>query len=107
MQTGTRAVSLAGMYITDSEKDMTHYGLPRLTLGAGESLTVYCESNYHALNEYICNFNLGNGETLYLYNSDTREIEDSVFMKRMGSNETYKRLPGCDTFRFVKIKEGP
>jgi len=99
---GEEAVLLSDYYISDSEKEYMLYQLPKVELKAGESITIYCKDNNFALSEYICNFKLGDGEVLYLYDSVKGEICDSVFVPNMGLNETYRRFNESSIFKFCK-----
>ncbi len=88
---GSAAVDLSEYCLSDREYDPQMYTLPDKKLGPGESVLINGRKNYYAVGEYICNFNLRDGETLFLTGPDGR-IADSLVVPRMSRYETYGRI---------------
>ena len=97
---GEENIELSDYYISDNEKKLLKNQLPKLLLQSGESVIINGNKNYFATGDYICNFNLSQGETLYLYNVNSDEIEDSIVIPRMSSIETYGRYLNSGTYMF-------
>lgn len=62
-------LSLLGWYLSDSEKDLTKWALPDLTLMPGEYLVVFLSGRDLTGAELHASFRVSKGETLFLYNS--------------------------------------
>ena len=97
---GEENIELSDYYISDNEKKLLKNQLPKLLLQSGESVIINGNKNYFAMGDYICNFNLSQGETLYLYNVNADEIEDRIVIPRMSSIETYGRYLNSGTYMF-------
>lgn len=88
--TGTAALPLARYYLSDDAARPLLYRLPAVTLAAGESLYINGRKSTHAIGDYLCNFNLKTGETLYLSDAAGRTL-DALAIPKMGEQETYGR----------------
>lgn len=87
---GSAPVPLAGYYLSDDAAQLLLYQLPAVTLAPGESVYINGRRNNQVLGDYICNFNLKTGETLYLSDA-SGEVMDRLAVPEMGQQETYGR----------------
>lgn len=85
---GGSAVRLAGYYLSDDAAQPLQYQLPAITLAPGQTVTVNGRKNSHAIGDYICNFNLKSGETLYLSDA-SGALVDRLVIPKMSGTETY------------------
>lgn len=93
-------INLKKYYITDNKELITKYNLPNITLKSNESIIINGKKNYFAIGDYICNFNLNNKETLYLFDIEKNEIVDELEIPRMSSIETYGRYNNTNIYRY-------
>lgn len=92
-------IDLSNYYISDKQDKPLQYNLPRIKLQSGDTFVIYCSDSYMK-NEYKCNFNLSDGESLLLYSKQADKIVDNLYIPNMGKNETYGRFDNCDSYRF-------
>ena len=78
------------------------FNLPKVTLKSGESFVINCNRNYYEVKDYICNFNLADGETLYLYDTKLGKTVDSMYVPRMDRHESYGRYLHSNAHRFFE-----
>ncbi len=91
---GAGSVQLAGYYLSDDASTPLLYQLPDVTLAPGEAIYINGHKNAHTIGDYLCNFNLKTGETLYLCDAAGTQL-DRLAIPKMGEQETYGRdLPG-------------
>ena len=102
---GNVVVDISRYYITDDMNKLMQYQLPNLVLQPGELVTINCSNNYYAIGEYICNFNLNQYEQVFLYNADTKEIDDIMAIPRMEKDETYGRYMNSDSYVFFRNQD--
>ena len=93
-------INLKKYYISDNLEKITKYNLPNITLKSNESIIINGKKNYFAIGDYICNFNLNNKETLYLFDIEKNEIVDELEIPRMSSIETYGRYNNTNIYRY-------
>lgn len=86
---GTEEIRLGDYYISDNKEKLQKYQLPLISLPAGKAIIINGKNNFYLLGEYICNFNLSEGETLYL--SKDGDIVDEMVVPRMDKYETVGR----------------
>ena len=82
-------IELNDYYITDNIKNLHKYKLPKTVLKKNSDLYVNSYKNYYSVGDYISNFNLSEGETLYLVKGDT--IIDTMYVPKMNKYESYGR----------------
>lgn len=95
---GLDDIQLKNYYLSDSPDNLSKFQLPNKILKSGESIIINGKWNYFAIKEYICNFNLKEGEMLYLTKNGT--IVDFINIPRMDSGESYGRYKGSNRFVF-------
>lgn len=95
---GNDAIDLGNYYISDNQKELNKYQLPYVMLEPEESIIINGKKNYYAIGDYICNFNLSEGEVLYL--SQGGDVIDALKVPRMDKYETYGRYSGTEELRF-------
>ncbi len=100
---GTQPVNLEGYYISDNANKMLQYELPQVVLAPGASITVNGANNYYAIGAYICNFNLSEGESLFL--SYQGQVVDRLAIPRMDSGETYGRYCESGVYYYFNNQE--
>ena len=103
---GDKDIDLSRYYISDNSSKKRMFQLPKVTLKSGESFVINCNKNYYEVSDYICNFNLADGENLYLYDSEKDETVDTLYVPRMDIHETYGRYEHSNTFRFFANADG-
>ncbi|MBQ6350761.1 MAG: CotH kinase family protein [Methanobrevibacter sp.] len=86
---GKEKIYLGDYYISDNPEQLKKYELPKIWLGTGETILINGKNNFYRVGEYICNFNLSEGETLYLTLGE--EIVDKFYVPRMSKDETVGR----------------
>ena len=96
---GAGQLSLDEYYLSDEEENLKKYQLPSEMLAYGETVCIYCKGNYFLLDEYICNFNLNEQETLYL--SDGEIIIDKLSVPKMSASESYGRYQHSPVNKFI------
>lgn len=96
---GNQTVNLREYFLTDHKEEPEKYQCPELLLAPGETVVLNGRSN-PVVNEYIMNFNLKGGETVYLYRKDSKEPQDQVFIPDMQQGESYGRYYETEHFRF-------
>lgn len=96
---GTEDIELSGYYLSDSVRNPTKYRLPEHVLSPGESVIINGQSNYYAVGEFICNFNLNRRESLIITDAETEESV-SIRIPRMCKEETWGRESGTNRFVF-------
>lgn len=99
---GSEAVDLSRYYISDNADKPLMFNLPKVTLKSGESFVINCNRNYYEVKDYICNFNLADGETLYLYDTKLGKTVDSMYVPRMDRHESYGRYLHSNAHRFFE-----
>jgi hypothetical protein len=102
---GTTPIELSNYYLSDDGTLPLKYQLPAVTLDAGESILINGKKNLYALGNYICNFNLKCGETLYLHHADGTLIEQ-LAVPLMTKAESYGRDPNSGLFVFFNDSDG-
>jgi hypothetical protein len=90
--TGSGAVDLTGMYLTDDLNDPTRWQFPDgTTLGPGEYLVVWADRSG---GELYASFALdANGEEIGLFDSDGVTLIDSVVFLKQIQDVSYGRIP--------------
>jgi uncharacterized repeat protein (TIGR02543 family) len=90
---GTGSVALAGKYLTDDISNPTKWQFPSgvSTLSASSRVIVWCDDDV-AQGDYHTNFKLGDGETLYLIDSDGVSILDQVSPPNLAADTSYGRI---------------
>ena len=74
-----KEVSLSGYYLSDDKDNRHRFALPSVTLPAGGSLLVFCDSTGKSVGEEVhANFGLSVGETLYLTSSGGKYVTAEV-----------------------------
>ncbi len=69
-------IALAGWYLSDNPKNLTKWALPGDTsLPNGSYLVVFLSGKTDVTGELHASFSLSEGETLYLYNDRTKELD--------------------------------
>lgn len=67
-------LSLEGWYLSDNPKNLMKWALPSVSMNAGY-LIVFLSGKTNISSELHASFSLGTGETLFLYNSATGELD--------------------------------
>ena len=88
-------------YLADGKEDFNKYQCPDIILNPGESLVIFGRSN-PVISRFIMNFNLKDGETLYLYSAEKNSVIDKVKIPKMSENEFYGRYEETQEYRFFK-----
>lgn len=86
---GGEAIWLENYWLSDDQDDVAKYQLPGVMLAAGESVVINCKNNAYAVGDYISNFSLKQGETLYLWQDMV--VIDRVTVPAMADGESYGR----------------
>ena len=94
-------VQLYGLYLSTNQKNLKKYALPDITMDANSVLLINCK-NHAQLNQYITNFNLSEGEQLYL-SDESGAIYDQLSVPRMRQGESYGRPSQGDEFVFFMV----
>ena len=94
---GTEELDLTDYFLSDDPEEPMKYRLPEKVLLPGESVVINGKNNYYALGDYIFNFNIKYGETLYLYDRSRRETS-TLYVPRMSAWETYGRVGFSNEF---------
>ena len=97
---GKNEVKLNEYYLTDDIKNLLKFRLPNISLQTNQFITINGKKNYFAIGDYICNFNLTEGETLYLYHKKTDTIVDLLKVPRMEKHESYGRYFNSAIFKY-------
>ena len=97
---GDNDVILQDYCISDNINKLKKYQLPNLILKPNESIIFNGNKNYFSIGDFICNFNLSKGETVYLFDNNDEQIKDKLLVPRMSSIETYGRYLNSNTFMF-------
>lgn len=97
---GSGELMCSQYYLTDDIENLRKYQLPELNLSSGESIKIYGKNNYYILEEYICNFSLKNGETLYLTNGVN--TLDDVPIPKMGVSESYGKYDDSSVMKYFR-----
>lgn len=100
---GHSPVALRQYWLSNALADDKKFQMPAITLMPGETITVNCVNNAHTIGDYICNFNLKQGETLYLWNENT--VIDQLLVPAMADGESYGRYQNSDSWVFYKNGE--
>ena len=86
-------VSLKGWYLSDSEKRLTKWAFPDITIESGAYLVVFLSGRESTDYELHASFSVSKGETLYLYDSN-RNLADSLQAYTVPSNISLGREDG-------------
>lgn len=89
------SIQLKEYYLSDDKHNLKKYNLPNKTISSGESIYIHGDKNYYAIGAYICNFNLSNGETLYL--AQEEKIIDELYVPKMNKYESFGRKDNSNT----------
>lgn len=101
---GQDSVMLSDYYLSDDAANYRKYQLPEILLNPEQSIVIDGKSNYYALGDYICNFNLNNDEILYF--SDGTTVVDCMAVPRMGALETYGRYDDSAVLKYYYNPNG-
>lgn len=91
---GSVSVTLSGYYLSDKDDQLDRWQLPTVTVPAESAVTIVCKNNKDstALMKLVTNFNLKEGETLYL--SDAQgNILSKASVVRMDKDKILVRGP--------------
>ena len=99
------SIGIGDYYISDDINSIKKYRLPNITLKSNDSIIINGNKNYYAIGDYICNFNLSKGETLYLYNNIEEKIVDELKVPKMSKIETYGRYKNSNTMMYFNNTE--
>ncbi len=103
--TTDQPIDLSGWFLSDNPKNLKKWALPDITLPAGAYMIIFLSGKSAANangSEYHASFSLGTGETLFLYNDDSKvldwitvpELNDNVSIGLNENNEqVYYRYP--------------
>ena len=69
-----QSLTLSGWYLSDNPKNLTKWAFPEFTM-TGSYLIVFLSGKTEISGELHASFSLGTGETLYLYNAQTGELD--------------------------------
>lgn len=86
---GSGKVNLQKYYATDEANNLYRYQLPDVELDEKESVIIYCKNSYQSIGDYICNFNLSEGEHLII--SDGQEWMDDLVIPDLDKIEVFER----------------
>lgn len=100
---GHTPVDLEEYWLSNALVEDKKFQMPEITVMPGETVTVNCVNNAHAIGDYICNFNLKQGEILYLWNGAT--VVDQISVPVMSDGESYGRYENGDRWVFYKNGE--
>ncbi len=100
---GLESIDLTNYYISDSTEELLKYQLPQVVLEPGASVVINGAKNYYVMGSYICNFNLSEGETLFL--SQSGQIVDQITVPRMDPDETYGRHQDSNEYFYFDNRE--
>ena len=74
--TTDQPIALSGWYLSDNPKNLMKWALPETATVAGNGyLIVFLSGKTYITTELHASFSLGTGETLFLYNSETGELD--------------------------------
>ena len=101
--TTDQPIMLSGWYLSDNPRNLMKWALPENTaINSRSYLVIFLSGKTDITGEMHASFSLGTGETLYLYNSETGELDwitvpelpDNVSVGLNDSNEqVYYRYP--------------
>lgn len=83
-------ILLSDYYITDDIDNLEKYRCPNEILMTNDVITINGKGN-NQLGVYLCNFNLSEGETIYLFDKTKGEIVDQITIPEMTENESFGR----------------
>ncbi len=70
------AIPLSGWYLSDNPKNLTKWAIPdNVTIGANGYLVIFLSGKTDITGELHASFSLGTGETLFLYNAQSGELD--------------------------------
>ena len=92
-------------FISDKYENLKKYQLPNIDLQPYEHIIINGKNNYYAIGDYICNFNLNEMETLYLYSEEDNKIVSSLEIPYMKEHETYGRYLNSNTFVYYDNRQ--
>lgn len=99
--TGSKAVSLKGAFLSDTENNLEKWTFPDVSIPAGGYLIVFASDKNKTGSELHTNFKLSSGETLFLVSSDGK-VADKVTLPDTKQDETYGRQPnGGSNFKIL------
>lgn len=99
-----KEISLTEYSLSDNKENLYKFSFDQGQIKPGEVITVNCKNNYE-LNEFIANFNLNAGETLYL--SRNEEVVDKLLIPESNGIESYGRyMQGTKYKYFMKSTKG-
>ena len=78
VNTTDQAIDLSVWYLSDNPKNLTKWAFPKVSLPAGSYSVIFLSGKNEAddrSTELHTGFSLGTGETLYLYNASTGELD--------------------------------
>ena len=93
-------INIQDYYISDNISNLKLYRLPNIKLKSNDSIIINGKKNHYSIGNYICNFNLSKGETLYLYNISEKSIVDEIQIPKMSKIETYGRYLNSNTMMY-------
>lgn len=96
--TGKKDIDISNYYLSNKEDNLKKCQLPNKTLKQNESIVINGDKNYYAIGEYICNFNLKDGENVYISKDNT--ILEEIYIPRMSEIETYGRYDNSSSYKF-------
>lgn len=106
-------ISLKGMYLTDKAKNFSKFRIDEdIVIGAGEYLIIYGENAKDSVGDgyVITNFNLSDGETVYLIGRDGSSIVDEmtvVLEDDLGTDVSIGRFPDGSDDIFILTEYTP
>lgn len=74
VNTTGQPLTLTGWYLSDNPKNLTKWAFPDVAM-TGSYVVVFLSGKTDIQNEMHASFSLGTGETLYLYNAETGELD--------------------------------
>lgn len=99
------AINLSEYFLSDDPDDLIKYQCPVYILKPGEVIWINGKGN-PILNEYIMNFNLKGGETIYLTKNEEISCCDSLYIPNLSENESYGRYLETSEYRYFLPSSG-
>lgn len=93
VNTGTEAVNLGGLYLTDTLTNPAKWSLPSEMLSPGSTVVFICDEDQEQGDRHT-NFKLSkDGESIGLFSYDGTTVLDSIMYPEQSTNVSYGRCP--------------
>lgn len=92
-------INLGNYYLSDDGDQMKKYKCPDGSLEPGQKVVLNGKKN-QVLGCFIMNFNLSEGEKIFLYDASANVLSDQLCVPKMNEDETYGRYMGSSDYRF-------